>query len=273
MTLPSLSNRASNHGFTLLEVALATFITVGMLLVVLFFYRQSEQLRQELLSGTEQITAARMIMNRISAELRSLNIHEPLHFGLLGGSNRIEFVMATPPSPLNWKQDDLGRVLLPRSDLRVVSYELAGPGDPAEATGLARSETAVPEFAPIGVEDAILEQAAAVIDRELVTEEIRHLQFRFWDGTAWIDTWTGLHLPLGVEIILGGPPMPPPDAAMDVVADSLEPTYPFEYFRRVVPLTMRAVPFPSAGTGEASSEDITSEEAGNTSAIDGTLSP
>ena len=48
-------------GFTLLEVALATFITVGLLLVVLFFYRQAERLRQDLLVESEQIAAARAV--------------------------------------------------------------------------------------------------------------------------------------------------------------------------------------------------------------------
>jgi len=275
MKLNPASPRRSVHArsaFTLLEVALATFITVGLLLAVLFFFRQAERLRQELLDETEQITAARMIMDRISTDLRSLHIHDPLHVGLMGDTNHLEFVMATPPSRINWQQDDLGRVLRPRSDLRLVRYELAGPGDPSEATGLARSETAVPEFAPIGTDEEALEKAAAEVERELLTEQVRHLQFRFWNGTEWTGSWTSLKPPLGVEITLGGPPLPPPSLEPLELAQG-ENAYPFEPFRRVVSLTLlgtiTAVPdeAESASTESGLDEDAaTNADAGAASA-------
>src|SRR5690606_21423107 len=58
-----------------------------------------------------------------------------------------------------------------------------------------------------------------------LTARIGFLQFRYWDGTNWVDEWSGMDLPGGVEISLGREPAP---------VESPEEEYPYERFRRVV---------------------------------------
>ena len=38
---------------------------------------------------------------------------------------------------------------------------------------------------------------------EPLSEEVRFLHFRYWDGTKWLESWDGRKLPFGVEISLG----------------------------------------------------------------------
>ena len=54
---------------------------------------------------------------------------------------------------------------------------------------------------------------------------IRFLHFRFWDGSAWLDSWADVVPPLAVEVSFGIEPQPD---------DALPEEYPFEVFRRVV---------------------------------------
>jgi type II secretory pathway pseudopilin PulG len=225
-------------GFTLLEVTLAIVITVGMLVVVLFFYRQTAQLRQSLLEDTERIAAARLVLNRLTMELRTARRHEALLVSLTGTSNMIEFIRTSLPSPASWAQDDLGRALQPESDLKLVRYELAGAGDPIEATGLIRSEGPVPELGFIFADEGTTgEEAANPSPRpaspvaELLTDQLRYLRFRYWDGANWQDNWDGLNLPMGVEVSLGAEPLPSQESVSENEA-SLE--YPFELFRRII---------------------------------------
>jgi hypothetical protein len=53
------------------------------------------------------------------------------------------------------------------------------------------------------------------------------VQFRYWNGTGWQESWSGKDLPVGVEVSLGEEPPP--------VGLGQEP-YPNEVFRRVIHL-------------------------------------
>ena len=78
--------------------------------------------------------------------------------------------------------------------------------------------------------------AASVV--EPFTEAIRFLQFRFWNGAAWTESWSNVTPPPGIEVSLGFEPLPP-EATPD--------KYPFEVFRRVIHLPC-GVPVPAAET-------------------------
>src|SRR5207245_5664943 len=71
------------------------------------------------------------------------------------------------------------------SDLRRVSYWLAGGGEPI---GLARQEVTMvtSDQAMADVPPSIPDEASMVI-----AEEVKSLTFSYWDGTAWQDTWDG----------------------------------------------------------------------------------
>jgi len=224
------------RGFTLLEIALAIAMTIGLLFVVLFFYNQMSTLRQGLLQETDRITAARQVLNRITMELRTARVHDILVIGLTGTSNSLEFIRTCLPSPSSWNLDDLGRSRGPESDLRIVSYGLAGSGDPARATGLVRGEVPVlesdfylSEDESAGTSDSDLIATVPHPSPQLLTEHLRYLQFRYWDGASWQESWSRLVLPLGIEVTLGAEPLPE-----EAPEEGSPWEYPFEVFRRII---------------------------------------
>jgi hypothetical protein len=71
------------------------------------------------------------------------------------------------------------------SDLRRVSYWLAGGGEPI---GLARQEVTM-----VTSDQAMADVPPNIPDEEslVIAEEVKSLTFSYWDGTAWQDTWDG----------------------------------------------------------------------------------
>jgi hypothetical protein len=119
----------------------------------------------------------------------------------------------------------------PRTDLRLVSYGLskALDGTNEVATGLTRTEQPLVEkpatssaFSPPPAPDAT---NAPTRSLEPMTDSIRLLRIWYWDGNGWLATWKSDQLPRGVEITLGGEPLPD-DAS---IAD-----YTGELYRRVI---------------------------------------
>jgi hypothetical protein len=143
--------------------------------------------------------------------------------------------MANTNEPLN---------LPPMTDLKRVHYNLMGGTNLTAVRGLDRVEewllgtamtvgTNGTDFAdrPDRATNAIpgldgdLDTTNLVSSMRLpLTERIQFLAFRYWNGKEWVESWSGMELPGGVEIILGHEPMP---------KDSGE-VYPYELMRRVV---------------------------------------
>src|SRR5688572_27247709 len=78
--------------FTLVEVLLAVGIVAGLLVVVLFFYQQAAQLRTELLLDAERTSSARLLMERLTAELRTARAHTFYETPLVGDSTYLQFI-------------------------------------------------------------------------------------------------------------------------------------------------------------------------------------
>ena len=89
------------------------------------------------------------------------------------------------------------------SDLRLISYWLANDG--TRPLGLARQE-----FKRVTSDEA---NGAAGLPVKLLADEVQSLEFRYFDGQSWVDTWDGTELgldgltpigpPLLIEITLG----------------------------------------------------------------------
>lgn len=230
--------RAPNarSAFTLLEVVLAISIAIVILVAALAFHHQAATLRGVLIEESERLAAVRQIMDRLAADLRVAPVHNRI--GFTGDSNSLRFV--TTRLPLATAGFD--------SDLRRVTYRALFSGDATNRTvsGLTRSDEPAVELIskasatnatvtatePVG--DAAEEIAAGLTNApttvaanpaEPLTESIRFLSFRFWDGTAWRDSWSGAAPPPGVEISLGFEPLP---------AEMTPDLYPGEVFRRVI---------------------------------------
>jgi len=97
--------------------------------------------------------------------------------------------------------------------LKWVSYSLgsANEGTNSKASGLVRSEEPCIEAVisaglkrvdHVDGESEGKTNAPPTLAPEPVSEAIRFVHFRYWDGTSWAESWSGRQLPLGVEVTL-----------------------------------------------------------------------
>jgi prepilin-type N-terminal cleavage/methylation domain-containing protein len=231
-------------GFTLVEVILAILIISGIMTVLLYFYHRSAQVRQAVIEETEFLSTSRMLFEQLSTELRSARIVEDQFLGLEGTSNSISFVCTSIPQTARWITSTNEAVILPPStDLKRVSYRLLSGTNTFERRGIDRLEelvlgaaftsgTNATEFVSASETNLTADIEASSISTNFIfrgrlplTEKVQFIQFRYWAGTNWIDSWGGMDLPGGVEITVGRDPMP---------AEGSAEGYPFELFRRVV---------------------------------------
>jgi len=194
------------RGFTLIEVVLAIGITIGLMLVVMYFYQQASRLRQDALAQAERVSAARLLLERLTRELRAARPDPFLLMGLRGTSNSLEFVSAGYTRPASWQEGET--VSSPASDLNILRYRLAFASESTNALGIARAAEQLLELpAQAGAATETAPPAG-----QLMTEQLRFLQFRYWDGTRWLESWDALALPRGLEITVAGEP---PSEEMD----------------------------------------------------------
>jgi hypothetical protein len=105
----------------------------------------------------------------------------------------------------------------PASDLRLITYWLAGSGD--VPLGLARLE-----LKPVTSDDATVTPPDIPDEpKYVIAEEVKSLNFTYWDGTNWQDSWDGtaagadgvtpMGPPLAVAVVIGiAPPGARPGA-------------------------------------------------------------
>jgi type II secretory pathway pseudopilin PulG len=233
---PQSRGSARAAGFTLLEVVLAISIAAGILVVVLMFYHQTESLRSRLLDETSRLATMRLVMERFNSELASARLSGPYAQGLSGGSDNLQFVKLGFPGP--WDRTNAPPSQATISPLRLVTYSLVLNTNNDADSGLLRSEVALSPTATTNstlllTNDPSLGLPSGPTSRPngTVATQIQFLRFRYWDGSAWQEAWPGPALPVGVEVSLGGDPLPP----------ELSPDeYPFELYRRVIYLPNHA---------------------------------
>jgi len=225
-------------GFTLVEVILAIGIATGLLIIALTFYRQAADLRGQILTESERLATVRLVMDRVAADLRAAQPMSRADAGFAGESGALTFTksaLSLPGGAMN--VSDLVRV----SFTTVKSTE----GTNTSVAGLNRTEVPVssgrrPERPPAV---ALLSDPTATMTNrveEPLTDLIRFVHFRYWDGGRWQESWTNTAPPAGVEIVLGSDPLP---------EDATPETYPYEQFRRVVALPA-GLPSPRPGALE-----------------------
>ena len=86
-----------SRAFTLIEVILAISIATGILVTALGFYRQASELRNQLLTGTAQLSAIRQVLDQLALDLRTAIPQSSVLF--LGTSDSLEFARAVPALP------------------------------------------------------------------------------------------------------------------------------------------------------------------------------
>lgn len=252
VSMLSQTNRRARpiRAFTLLEVVLAILIASGILVVALHFYQQAANFRGQLLLETERLTGIRLLMDRLTSELRTTPQSSGLRISLTGQSNFIRFIRTDLPPRAAWTGTLFGRVASPETDLRLVTYRLDS-SDGTNITGLFRmEEPAVSRPVLISTGDV----AGVEVPRDtaftnsvamLVSDQIRHLSFRFWNGEQWEDSWNAAAIPAGVEITLASEPL-------SLVTETNAPA---EVFRRIIYL-------PGSATELAARTDTNRAEVG-----------
>lgn len=289
---PGQQRAGAQGGFTLLEVILAIFIVMGMLTVVLYFYQQAARLRTDVLVRTDEVAGFRLLMDRMTTELRQAFAGDALTGGLTGTSNSISFLREAMPDLSSWSGDDETNVVQPSWDLARISYSLRSSMDPTNVLGVERVEEPLLEAVPeaVSTEEAVAETEA--IDwmffeglgtedkpeateappeepeelpsgRSMLAEQVRFLRFRFWDGQEWLESWAGSGLPAGVEISLGAAALP---------AETIPEEYPDELYRRVVYLPGSGA-LAGAGSAEGLEKPPGSEPDATTGAMEEGLLP
>ena len=238
------------RAFTLLEVLLAVAIASALLSTALFFYHQSTRFRSDLIRETERIASARLILNRMSSELRGTLHHPARNVGFKGGSNWVEFLKSEVPSQASWTIiTSPSQSAYPETGYRLIKYELAMKN--VTDTSL-DNETNREMIENLNLNDtitgevAILQQGDAIdrterrlltakastnvtatinIEPVRITDQLKYLQFRYLNAGNWVSTWPGPTPPAGIEINLGIEPIS--------VTNLLE-EYTNHVFRRVI---------------------------------------
>jgi hypothetical protein len=106
------------------------------------------------------------------------------NLGVQGDANRLILAISRVPRELNFAPDADNGGQPSISDLRRVSYWLAGTSDAPR--GLAWQEVKV-----VTSDDAMSAVPPDIPDDafQLIAEEVKSLTFSYWDGTAWQDSW------------------------------------------------------------------------------------
>jgi hypothetical protein len=178
---------------------------------------------------TERISAARLVMDRLTGELRASQSGLGSGEGFVGSSNSLQFVKTDLPSFASWTGGTLGRSSFPITDLKLVSYRIDST-DGTNVAGLIRSEEPLISkqlglLNPQDQPDQINTNTLSSVNIAPALEEIKFLQFRYWSGTNWLEAWNSAGAPEAVEVSLGA-------EVMTNAVDLAEA--PPEIFRRVI---------------------------------------
>ena len=222
---------------------MAVVISIGLLGVALYFYQQAAEFRGQIITETERVSAARLILDRITTELRTARRHAFYEQAFVGEPDFLQFIKTDVPSKAAWSGGDNGRLSSAETDLKLVRYGLSmTPGTNESIAGLSRSEEALVEYKQVVETSASVSFPSTNATDGLLADNFRYLRFRYWDGTEWVASWSKAALPRGVEITLGSEPLPAETAnpvAPAPIASALRDVpasedYPYEVFQRIV---------------------------------------
>ena len=216
---------------------MAVVIATGLLSTAMYFYQKSSRFRSDLILETERIASARLILNRMSTELRSTLHHPVRNIGFKGGSNWVEFLKTEIPSEASWAMstENISSSAYPEAGYRLIRYELAmknvidtGLDNTAnremiENLNLDNNSDVAPggDFPSLKQGDAIDRTerrlltakastnslATVRIEPVRITDQLKYMQLRYLNNGNWAENWGGPNPPAGIEISLGIDPL------------------------------------------------------------------
>ena len=216
---------------------MAVVIATGLLSTAMYFYQKSSRFRSDLILETERIASARLILNRMSTELRSTLHHPVRNIGFKGGSNWVEFLKTEIPCEASWAMstENSSSSAYPEAGYRLIRYELAmknvidtGLDNTAnremiENLNLDNNSDVAPggDFPSLKQGDAIDRTerrlltakastnslATVRIEPVRITDQLKYMQLRYLNNGNWAENWGGPNPPAGIEISLGIDPL------------------------------------------------------------------
>src|SRR5688500_10839113 len=156
------------------------------MLVLLFFYTQAAELRAQLTQQAERLSTVRLLMDRMTMELRTSRPHAFYEAAFLGDTQFIQFVRTDLVSPAAWKQGE--RVSRAQTDLKLVRYSASSDTNTA---GIYREEEPLVEMRKTRSASVTVDVEPAK-KPEPLSDEIRYMSFRYWDGKSWLESWDGV---------------------------------------------------------------------------------
>lgn len=224
----------SQGAFTLIEVILAIGLATALLLIALTFYQQAANLRTQILRSSQDLSAIRLTLDQIAFDLRAATPVPSVSF--IGGPNSVEFARMAPPSSKPHSTN--GIFASPSLQRLTINALVSQNGTNLSVRGLSRTESPLlrpPTLDPLQSTNSLLlpppsptpapTNSLPEPQNRPFTEAIHFLNFRYWNGSSWQDSWFASAPPPGIEITLGADPIPD---------DATPETYPYERFRRVV---------------------------------------
>jgi hypothetical protein len=203
-----------------------------LLLGLLFgFYNQALRVRRTVVEGADRVAGMRLILDRMTDELRAVIVDRRGGRAVQGGAESIGLLSAGLPGRSSWSQaggsDDPPT---PTPALRWIEYGLLLDDEAQDEAGrplilgLRRSERRL--------EPTVAQDAEELTRRHLISESIRFVAFEYDAGGGagegnWLSSWSGGDAPHAVRITLGLQPLPEGTDPRD---------YPFRTWRRVVSL-------------------------------------
>ena len=239
-----------SDAFTLVEVLLAISIATGLLLAAILFYQQTADLRSQILSQGDRYAQIRLVLDRLVSDLRTARARPGDVDAFSGNGTAIRFfrsswtglipggasVAASGGSDLTQvtvfavqSLDGTNRVVtgIERIEEPIgrVRQVVAAPGLGVPLTPNRQSSTS--NFFPGDTRtgEAAQRLGSSAGRPDALSDVVRFVQFRYWDGLVWVDGWTNSSPPLGVEITLSCEP---------VVEGTNSGEYASEMFRRVL---------------------------------------
>ena len=232
-------NRMKNSkGMTLLEVALAVALTVGVVGSAMVFYHHAVEVRRRLEDEIRRISVQARIMDHLTNQLRFARTYPYLGMSLYGDDRQIEFVTATLPGKAAWAlRRFTDEAIPPEQDLQLVGYRLrtSQDEDPNETAveGIERTHRKVlavriiedPQDGEGDQEKREGPPERRNMETALMGPGVKFIAFRYFRDGAWSTNWGGGDLPQAVEVTLGSEELPE-ETEVD--------EYPYPVFRRVI---------------------------------------
>ncbi|HRX83578.1 MAG TPA: hypothetical protein P5572_01010, partial [Phycisphaerae bacterium] len=199
-------HRHAAPAFTLLEMVICIGLFIVLMATMFQFYDTALQRRDEGQELSRNAQLARVVLDRMTDEIRQATVNVPSYGTGLTGIDDPEYgpsisinTVVMPDKALSEERTIDQVKLAGQFDLRNIQYSIAWDyenldtnGDPV-ALGLARAETRTflrdVVFTDENEAAQAAEDAAAGSKRELYAPEIKYLEFAYFDGAKWWKEW------------------------------------------------------------------------------------